>query len=94
MRLADDGLGTEIAAQLDGLGKPGILFATGNSSTVTLTSADGHACIGKPYRFPDLLRGLEIVAELAATGTASPPFPRGFRVLPQAPPPALEPSHV
>jgi DNA-binding response OmpR family regulator len=93
MRLADDGLGTEIAAELVTLGKPGVLFATGNSSTVMLTAADGHACIGKPYRFPDLLRGLQIVAELATTGTASPPFPRGFQILPQAATPLPEPSH-
>jgi len=84
LRLADGGLGTEIAAQLGARGKLGVLYATGNISHVMLTTADGHACLAKPYRFTDLQRSLEIVAEIVATGTASPPFPRGFQVLPSA----------
>jgi CheY-like chemotaxis protein len=84
LRLAEGGLGTEIAAQLSGLVKLGILYATGNASFILLTAADGHACIAKPYRFADLLRSLEIVTEIVATGKASPPFPRGFQVLPSA----------
>lgn len=84
LRLADGELGTEIAAQLGDLGGLGVLYATGNISRVMLTAADGHACLAKPYRSADLLRGLEIVAEMVATGTASPPLPRGFHVLPSA----------
>ena len=84
VRLADEGLGTEIPSQLGAVGRPGVLYATGNISAVMLTGADGHACISKPYRFPDLLRSLEIVAEIVATGRASPPFPSGFQVLPSA----------
>ena len=84
LRLADGGLGTEIAAQLDGGGKLGVLYATGNITHVMLTAADGHACLAKPYRSGDLQRSLEIVAEMVATGTASPPFPRGFQVLSSA----------
>jgi CheY-like chemotaxis protein len=84
VRLADGDLGTEIAGHLDPLGRPGILYATGNISTVMLSAAEGHACLTKPYRSPDLLRSLEIVAELVATGAATPPFPRGFQVLPSA----------
>jgi hypothetical protein len=49
-----------------------------------MTVIDGDACLAKPYRFADLLRGLEIVADIVATGTASRPFPRGFQVLPPA----------
>ena len=80
MRLGDDELGTEVVARLGGgLGNLGVLYATGNKSK--LSGADGHACISKPYRDIDLIRGLEIVAEIMATGTASPPFPRGFQVL-------------
>jgi CheY-like chemotaxis protein len=82
VRLADGDLGTDIPAKLDALGRLGILYATGNSSSVMLTAAEGHACLTKPYRSPDLLRSLQIVAELVATGTATPPFPRGFQVLP------------
>jgi DNA-binding response OmpR family regulator len=81
VRLADGGLGTEIAARLSAFGRLGVLYATGNISQVMLTAADGDACLAKPYRTADLLRGLELVAEIVATGTASPPFPRGFQVL-------------
>ena len=81
MRLADGGLGTEVAAQLLPPGRPGILYATGNMSQVALTSVDGDACLAKPYRSADLLRGLEIVAGIVATGRAQPPFPRGFQLL-------------
>jgi len=83
LRLADGGLGTEIAAQLDKLGGLGILYTTGATSVI-LTATDGHARMAKPYRDTDLLRGLEIVAGLVATGTASPPFPSGFQLLPSA----------
>ena len=81
LRLADGGLGTDVAAQLPPCGRPGILYATGNMSQVALTSADGDACLAKPYRSADLLRGLEIVAGIVATGKAQLPFPRGFQVL-------------
>jgi DNA-binding response OmpR family regulator len=79
LRLADGGLGTEVAAQLASLGRPGILYVTGNMSQVALTNGD--ACLAKPYRTADLLRGLEIVAEIVATGKAQPPFPQGFQLL-------------
>jgi hypothetical protein len=67
-----------------------VLYATGNISQVVLTTADGDACLSKPYRSADLLRGLEIVEEIVATGKALPPFPQGFRVLSAATvPPAV-----
>jgi DNA-binding response OmpR family regulator len=81
LRLADGGLGTEIAAQLLPLGRLGVLYATGNISQVVLTTADGDACLSKPYSSADLLRGLEIVAQIVATGKALPPFPQGFQIL-------------
>jgi CheY-like chemotaxis protein len=81
LRLADGGLGTEIAAQLLPLGRLGVLYATGNISQVVLTTADGDGCLSKPYSTADLLRSLEIVAEIVATGKALPPFPKGFQVL-------------
>jgi CheY-like chemotaxis protein len=90
LRLADGGLGTEIAALLRPLGRLGVLYATGNASQVVLTTADGDACLSKPYRSIDLLRALEIVAEIVATGKAFPPFPKGFQVLhPATAPPAV-----
>jgi DNA-binding response OmpR family regulator len=79
LRLADGGLGTEVAAQVLPLGRPGILYVTGNMSQVALTCGD--ACLAKPYRSVDLLRGLEVVAEIVATGKAQPPFPQGFKLL-------------
>jgi DNA-binding response OmpR family regulator len=79
LRLADGGLGTEVAAQLPSPGRPGILYVTGNMSQVALTHGD--ACLAKPYRSVDLLRGLEIVAGIVATGKAEPPFPQGFQLL-------------
>jgi CheY-like chemotaxis protein len=84
LRLADGELGTEIATQLGAFGRLGVLYATGNVSHLMLNAANGDACLSKPYSSADLQRGLEIVADMVATGTASPPFPRGFRVLPSA----------
>ena len=79
LRLADGGLGTEVAAQLPPFGRPGILYVTGNMSQVVLTHGD--ACLAKPYRSADLIRGLQIVTEIVATGKAQPPFPQGFQLL-------------
>jgi DNA-binding response OmpR family regulator len=79
LRLADGGLGTEVASQLPPAGRPGILYVTGNTSQVALVHGD--ACLAKPYRPADLVRGLEIVAEIVATGKAQPPFPQGFQLL-------------
>ncbi|SDM98521.1 response regulator [Afipia sp. GAS231] len=79
LRLAGGGLGTEVAAQLAADGRPGILYVTGNMSQVVLTNGD--ACLAKPYRSVDLIRGLQIVAEIVTTGKAQPPFPQGFRLL-------------
>jgi hypothetical protein len=47
-------------------------------------TCEGDACIVKPYGATDLVRALQIVAEIVATGTASSPFPRGFDLLPPA----------
>jgi DNA-binding response OmpR family regulator len=84
MRLAEGGLGSEVAAQLVDLERLGILYVTGNISSVDLDNSRGHGCLAKPYLVADLVRGLEIVAELIDTGKASPPFPGGFKVLHQA----------
>jgi len=84
VRLADGDLGTQIALELADLHELGILYVTGNVSAVNQSAARGHACLAKPYRSGDLLRSLEIVAELMDTGTASPPFPPNFYILPAA----------
>jgi CheY-like chemotaxis protein len=87
LRLANGGLGTDIVAQLGAVGRLGVLYATGDAAQVILTASDGHACLTKPFGAGELLRGLEIVADLVATGTAASPLPRGFQVL--SPPLAL-----
>jgi CheY-like chemotaxis protein len=84
LRLARGDIGTEIVRQLPAGQRPGILYASGNVSQFSLTKNDGEASISKPYSAEDLVRSLEIVAEIVATGIASTPFPRGFRVLPPA----------
>lgn len=85
LRLANGGLGTDIAAGLDRHNRPGILYATGNGRQLGLTRADGDACLGKPYKTEDIVRALQIVEEIVDTGKASEPFPNGFYVLKRAP---------
>jgi hypothetical protein len=92
-RLADGRLGTEVATRLLAIGKVGILYATGNSTTDALKDADGEASIGKPYRSEDLVRALEIVADIKATGVTVRPFPHGFRLLKRASPGQVEFPH-
>jgi DNA-binding response OmpR family regulator len=80
MRLADDGLGTEIAEQLHDGPRIGFLFASGNINYV-IRLAYGDACIAKPYHIHDLLRALRIVEEIVGNRVVSAPFPRGFYLL-------------
>jgi DNA-binding response OmpR family regulator len=81
LRLADGGLGNQIAAQLRPFGRLGILYATANTSQVVLTDADGTACLSKPYRSADLVRSLEVVLEIVATGATRLPPPHGLQIL-------------
>jgi DNA-binding response OmpR family regulator len=81
LRLAEGGLGTEIAARLNRQGSLGVLYASGNEGQMGLTKADGEACLGKPYQPQDVVRALKIVEQIIRAGEASQPFPRGFRVL-------------
>src|SRR5450755_2508761 len=84
VRLGDDGLGTDICARLD-RSWTGVLFATGNIDQI-INSTDGDACISKPYRSRDLLRGLDIVraihrAEIPAQRLPPGILPLGFHLL-------------
>ena len=81
IRLADGGLGMDIAARLHSRDGVGILYASGNSSHMGLTKDDGEALLRKPYRAGDVVRALKIVEQIVRTGEASQPFPRGFSVL-------------
>jgi DNA-binding response OmpR family regulator len=84
VRLADGDLGTQFAAGLTGLRHLGILYVTGNVAAVSSNDVHGHGHLAKPYRPGDLLRSLEIVTEMIESGTAIPPFPPSFHVLPSA----------
>jgi DNA-binding response OmpR family regulator len=81
LQLEDSELGTDIAPQLEGNRNMAILYASGNTAGILLTTADGEACLTKPYRPEDLLQSLVIVDELFKTGESSRPFPAGFKLL-------------
>lgn len=92
VRLAKGGNGPDIARRLHSKGKFGVLYETGDDARNSdLTQADGEASLAKPYRTEDLLRALVIVREMVTAGSATPPFPRGFRLLPNA---AVRLSHA
>ena len=85
VRLARGGRGPEIVHRLRGTARFGILYATGDDVRhSTLTLADGDAAIAKPYRTEDVAHALTIVQEIVTAGTATPPFPPGFRLLPES----------
>lgn len=87
VRLAQGDRGPEIARRLSDRGTIGILYATGEDARrSTLSLADGSAAITKPYRVEDVARALAIVREIMTLGTATPPFPLGFRLLPELAP--------
>jgi two-component system, response regulator PdtaR len=81
VRLAKGGYGQEIARRLKAGGPLGVLYATGESHKSTLGQSDGEGLIAKPYRMEAVGRALEIVHEIVSRGTATPPFPPGFRLL-------------
>ena len=84
VRLAQGGRGPEIARRLSAMTTLGILYATGDDARRSmLTRADGSAAIAKPYVFEDVAAALVIVREVMTRGTATPPFPPGFRLLPE-----------
>jgi DNA-binding response OmpR family regulator len=84
VRLAKGGYGPEIARRLKGNGQLGVLYATGEGRKSILASFDGEALIAKPYQMEDVERALKIVHELSTLGTAAPPFPPGFQLLPKS----------
>jgi DNA-binding response OmpR family regulator len=95
VRLARDNRGPEIAKRLNSRGKFGVLYATGTDArNSALTIADGEASIVKPYRNEDVVRALAIVREIVTAGTATRPFPPGFRLLLEsaAPSPQFPPA--
>lgn len=92
VRLARGDRGPEIARRLSSRETLGILYATGDDVRhSTLTLSDGSASIAKPYRVEDVARALAIVREIMTLGTATPPFPPGFRLLPEMAPQTYAP---
>jgi two-component sensor histidine kinase/CheY-like chemotaxis protein len=85
IRLAEGGLGTDIAAQLSPKSRPGILYAAGHAGLINLTKADGEACLSKPFPPADIIRALKIVEQIVSTGEASQPYPHKFHVLSGSP---------
>lgn len=95
VRLAKGGKGPEIVRLLKGKTKFGVLYTTGEDARNSyLTLADGEASISKPYRVQDVVRALEIVQEMITVGIATPPFPRGFRLLPETAAGLGQPVHA
>jgi DNA-binding response OmpR family regulator len=85
VRLAKGGRGPEIARRLHSKGKIGVLYATGDDArNSALTLVDGEAAITKPYRVEDVLRALALIREIVTAGSATPPYPAGFRLLPES----------
>lgn len=82
IKLADGGLGTEIVAQLQDGPRIGVLYASGNTSLIG-AKAGGDAHIAKPYVTSDLIQALKLVEQVVADGFATPPFPKGFHLLPE-----------
>ena len=78
IRLAEEGLGTDIPAQLKGDGHMGILYVSGRPGGMSLTTAVGHALLTKPFLPQDLLRAVELVEQIVRTGEALRPFPPRF----------------
>jgi CheY-like chemotaxis protein len=84
VRIARDDSAPDIARRLGNPQNLGILYVTGSDEGYgTLSADDGAAAISKPYLEDDIVRALEIVWEISKAGSATPPFPPGFRVLTQ-----------
>lgn len=89
VRLAEGGVGTELAARLRGvLPALGVLYASGNIGSIPLTAQDGHGCLGKPYTGRDIVHALKLVEAIAAGAAVAPPFPARFQFLAEIPEPA------
>ncbi len=50
VKLAEGGLGTDVAASLRAISMVGILYAAGDTSPEALRNAIGDACLAKPFR--------------------------------------------
>jgi two-component sensor histidine kinase/DNA-binding response OmpR family regulator len=81
IRLAEGGLGTDVATRLKRRGSLGVLYASGHVGQMVLTKDDGDALLVKPYRPEDVVHALKIVEQIVSTNKTSRRFPKGFSVL-------------
>ena len=81
-RIAVEGGGGTAKIVMNG---PGPALHLVGTHSRTAHPPDFQEQVWQKERMPTV-RGLEIVAELVANGTAVPPFPHGFQVLPTPPP--------
>jgi DNA-binding response OmpR family regulator len=80
IRLADGGLGTDVAAKLNRQ-TTGILYASGNPWLLALTRDNGEGCLSKPYGAREVVTSLKIVTDIKETGKTTLTPPRGFQML-------------
>ncbi len=78
IRLAEGGLGTDVATRLKRRGSLGVLYASGHVGQMVLTKDDGDALLVKPYRPEDVVHALKIVEQIVSTNKTSRRFPKGF----------------
>ncbi len=81
--------GTDIASQLAAsgdLGQMGVLYVTGSAERVHREATVGHACLGKPYTYTDLNIALDVVRDIAESGSSSRALPRKLQLLHAASP--------
>jgi len=81
MRLADGGIGTEIVSKMGQEANFGVVYATGDMLQAFLTRSHGAVCLSKPYLPEDLVRGVQIAAQLFAQTPVFSPFPAAIRIL-------------
>jgi len=81
LHLADGGRGVEVGRRLRSLSPLGVLYTSGSSNEIVLTSEDGDASLSKPFELESLVDALRIVERMAQARKAAPSAPPGFDVL-------------
>jgi DNA-binding response OmpR family regulator len=83
VRLADNGDGMALAAQLVERLRIGIIYATGNCHVVLERRPVGEACLSKPFRAKDVVPALRVVEQIMRSGVSSLPLPPMLRLIPR-----------
>ncbi len=86
VRLSDGSNGIDAAVELASRMRIGILFATGVPERVLDPPAPvGTACLAKPFTGHELIRALEIVSRIVATGERPTKLPPKLHLIGRAP---------